>query len=302
MATLVEAMPTASPQNASIPVEASSRHHGRMTVSSATTPAAFAVGDADLAALGAALAEPVRARVLLALGDGRALPASVLAAETGVAASTASTHLARLVDAGLLTVRPQGRHRYYALAGPHVGELLEALARLAPAAPVRSLRDGTRAYALRRARTCYDHLAGRLGVALFHALITHGLVSGGDGHHHPDQAHADRLSAPGHDLHYRLTPSGREHLTAFGLVLPAPDAGGDLGLRYCVDWSEQAHHLSGTVGRALTKRLLDLGWLERLPRSRAVRLTPAGEHGLRERFDLALDDAPAPRPRRRRMR
>src|SRR3954447_9768332 len=151
-------------------------------------------GDADLAALGAVLAEPPRARILLALGDGRALPASVLAAEAGVAPSTASAHLGRLLDAGLLTVRPQGRHRYYALAGPQVGELIEALARLAPAAPVRSLREGTRAHVLRRARTCYDHLAGRLGVALFGALIEQRLVRGGSGRHDPEQAREDRLS------------------------------------------------------------------------------------------------------------
>ncbi len=95
-------------------------------------------GDADLAALGAVLGEPARARILLALGDGRALPASVLAAEAGVAPSTASAHLARLLDTGLLTVRPQGRHRYYALAGPEVGALIETLARLAPATPAAS--------------------------------------------------------------------------------------------------------------------------------------------------------------------
>jgi DNA-binding transcriptional ArsR family regulator len=122
-------------------------------------------GDADLAALGAVLGDRARARILLALGDGRALAASVLASEAGVAASTASAHLARLVDAGLLAVTVQGRHRYYRLAGPQVAELIEVLARVAPAAPVRSLREGTRAQALRAARTCYDHLAGRLGVA-----------------------------------------------------------------------------------------------------------------------------------------
>ena len=121
-------------------------------------------GDADLAALGAVLAEPARTRMLLALGDGRALPASMLAAEAGVAASTTSGHLARLVDAGLVVCRPQGRFRYYALAGPQVGELIEVLARSARTVPVRSLRQGTRAAALRTARTCYDHLAGRLGV------------------------------------------------------------------------------------------------------------------------------------------
>ena len=245
-------------------------------------------GDADLAALGSVLAEPARACVLLALADGRALPASVLAAEAGVAASTASSHLARLLDAGLVSVRTEGRYRYYSLAGPQVGELIEALARLAPAAPVRSLRDGTRAHALRSARTCYDHLAGRLGVALFGSLVDQGLVTGGDGRHEPERARRDRLSAPGRDLHDRLTPVGQRRLADLGVVLPAPDsATGQVALRYCVDWTEQGHHLSGVVGRALTSRLLELRWLRRLPRSRAVQLTDEGERGLAEA--LALD-------------
>src|SRR4051794_17364935 len=152
-------------------------------------------GDTDLAALGGVLADRSRARILLALGDGRALPASVLASEAGVAASTASGHLGKLVEAGLLDVEAQGRHRYYRLAGPHVGELIEMLARVAPAGPVRSLREGTRAHALRTARTCYDHVAGRLGVALFGALIESGAVVGGDGRHDPSGA--DRLSSAG---------------------------------------------------------------------------------------------------------
>lgn len=131
-------------------------------------------GDADLAAVGAILAEPARAKVLLALGDGRALPASTLAAEAGVAPSTASHHLARLVDAGLLIAESRGRHRYFSLAGPEVGHLIEAIARVAPAQQVRSLRQGTRAHAVRYARHCYDHLAGRLGVAVAEALATDG--------------------------------------------------------------------------------------------------------------------------------
>jgi DNA-binding transcriptional ArsR family regulator len=106
-------------------------------------------GDADLASVGALLAEPARANVLLALGDGRSLPAGMLAAETGVAASTASHHPAKLVEAGLLTAATRGRHRYFTLAGPPVAELLEAVARLAPAQPITSLRQGTRAHALR---------------------------------------------------------------------------------------------------------------------------------------------------------
>ena len=254
------------------------------------TADAFMQGDTNLAALGAVIAEPARARMLLALADGRALPASVLAAEASVAPSTASAHLARLLESGLVSVRPQGRHRYYELAGPDVGELLETVARLAPAAPVRSLRDGTRAYALRRARTCYDHLAGRLGVALFRALVDDGLVVGGDGRHVHAEAQRDRLSGPGRDVNYTLTPAGHERLSNLGVALPAPGASGEVALRYCVDWTEQAHHLSGVVGRALTSRVFELRWLERVPRTRAVRLTGDGERGLREHFGLAPSD------------
>jgi hypothetical protein len=186
-------------------------------------------------------------------------------------------------------VRPQGRHRYYALAGPQVGELIEALARLAPAAPVRSLREGTRADTLRRARTCYDHLAGRLGVALFAAMIEQDLVRGGSGRHIPAQASEDRLSGPGRDLHYRLTAGGQRRLSELGVRLPQADQGDEISLRYCVDWTEQAHHLSGVVGRALTARLFELGWLDRLPRTRGVRLTVDGERGLHEQLGLIRD-------------
>ena len=123
-------------------------------------------GDADIAALASLLADPARCKVLLALDDGRALPASVLADEAGISRPTASSHLGKLTDAGLLSVETHGRNRYYRLAGPEVGELLEQLGRLAPSRPVQSLREGTRAARLRSARTCYDHFAGRLGVAV----------------------------------------------------------------------------------------------------------------------------------------
>jgi DNA-binding transcriptional ArsR family regulator len=239
-------------------------------------------GDTDLAALGAVLAERARSRILLALGDGRALPASVLAAEAGVAASTASGHLARLVDAGLLEVRAQGRHRYYRLAGPKVGELIEVLARLAPEAPISSLREDTRAHALRAARTCYDHVAGRLGVAIMGALIADGSVTGGDGRHDIDAAVSDRLSARGKDIDYRLSERGAARLERLGV-----EVGGVRTLRYCVDWSEQAHHLSGAVGRALASRLLELGWVRRAERSRALHVTDAGREGFAAEFGLS---------------
>jgi DNA-binding transcriptional ArsR family regulator len=257
---------------------ATARHDGE--VSSRRVEEALE-GDADIAALGSVLAEPARARMLLALGDGRALAASVLASEAGVAASTASGHLARLVRANLVDVLPQGRHRYYRLAGPQVGELLEVLARVAPAGPVRSLRQGTQAEALRTARTCYDHLAGRLGVGIFTALLDAGHIVGGDGRHDPARAVADRLSARGRDIEYRLTPSGREALASVG-VQAENDA-----VRYCVDWSEQRHHLSGAVGRALAHRLLELKWIRRADSGRAVFVTDAGRRELPEALGVS---------------
>jgi DNA-binding transcriptional ArsR family regulator len=243
-------------------------------------------GDADLAALGSVIGDRARARMLLALGDGRALAASMLASEAGVASSTASAHLTKLVDAGLVTVTTQGRHRYYRLAGPQVADLIETLARVAPAAPVKSLREGTRAQALRAARTCYDHLAGQLGVALMQSLIEDGSITGGDGRHHIDQEGDDRLSAPGRDVDYRLTEDGATRLTRLGVELP--ENANDLPLRYCVDWTEQAHHLSGTVGRSLTRRLVELKWLKRADRTRAVHVTKLGERKLNAELGLQL--------------
>jgi DNA-binding transcriptional ArsR family regulator len=246
-------------------------------------------GDADLASVAALIAEPARARMLLALSDGRALPATTLAAEAGVAASTASSHLSQLLDGGLLAVTPNGRHRYYRLAGPHVGRFIETLAGLAPNQQVRSLRDGTRAQALRAGRTCYDHLAGRLGVDLFAGLLARGYVVGGDGRHHEAQATTDRFAAPGHDIDYRLTLTGRDHLAALGVHLPAPGPDGFNRLRYCVDWTEQRHHVAGAVGRAITDHLFADGWLIRTPAPRTVRLTDLGRVELARHFGVVPD-------------
>src|SRR5919206_1045978 len=172
-------------------------------------------GDADLAAVGSLLAEPARARMPSALGDGRALPASALAAEAGVAPSTASGHLARLVDGGLLAAESRGRRRYFRLGGPEVAEALEALARVAPREPVRSLGQATRIEALRAARTCYDHLAGRLGTALMDALAERGLVA---------------------DEH--VTTTGAKRLGELGIDLDAIP-GHRPRFRSCLDWSER---------------------------------------------------------------
>lgn len=202
----------------------------------------------------------------MALADGRALPAGRLAEEAGVAPSTVSTHLGMLLERGLVTVGRQGRHRYYRLAGAEVAGALEALARLAPVTPVTSLRQHTRANALRTARTCYRHLAGRLGVRLFLHMIEEGWVTGGDGRHHQGRT-PDALSAPGRGTGYRLTPQGAGALRGWGL--PAAALGTARPLRYCVDWTEQAHHLAGPLGTAVADRFFELGWVTRgqVPRS-----------------------------------
>ncbi|MBV9838273.1 MAG: helix-turn-helix transcriptional regulator [Solirubrobacterales bacterium] len=246
-------------------------------------------GDADIAKVGALVADPARARILLALGDGRALPASVLAGEAGVAPSTASVHLAKLVDGGMLNVERHGRHRYFRVAGEPVAALLEALARLSPPAPVRSLRAGTKASAVRFARTCYDHLAGVLGTELMAALLDRALLTGGDGVFARDSAVGDRLAAPGFDLDYRLTERGVAELGEFGIDFAGLRERRRPLIRYCVDWSEQRHHLGGALGAALAERIFERGWVSRARDSRAVRVTDEGRQGLRERFGLELE-------------
>jgi len=245
-------------------------------------------GEADIAPIGALIGDPTRARVLMALVDGRALPASRLAAEAGVAPSTVSEHLARLLAAGLVTMRAEGRSRFYRLASPAVADALEAVARISPDRPIRSLRQGSYARALREARTCYNHLAGRLGTGLLAGFISDGLLTGGDGQHHPERAVQDRLSAPGRDLSYRLTPHGEEVLGEIGVDVDAVLARRP-AVRYCLDWSEQRHHLAGPLGTALADRLFALGWVSRSQRRRVVRVTEAGRENLAALLGLPAD-------------
>ncbi|GAA4208392.1 metalloregulator ArsR/SmtB family transcription factor [Streptosporangium oxazolinicum] len=241
-------------------------------------------GDTDIAVIGALVADPRRCRILLALDDGRALPASRLAAEAGVSPATASSHLGKLTEGGLLAVEARGRHRYYRLAGPAVAHLIEALQQLAPALPVRSLRQHTRARALREARTCYDHLAGRLGVELMSAMIERGHLTGGDGVFDLAHARRDQPTGYGHDVDYTLTESGAELLADLGLHLPARRR----PVRYCIDWSEQRHHLAGALGRGLLDRFAQAGWIRRTDTTRAIHITDTGSQGLHDLFGIDL--------------
>jgi DNA-binding transcriptional ArsR family regulator len=249
-------------------------------------------GEADFATPAGLIGHPARSAMLLALLDGRALPMSTLAAEAGIAVSTASAHLTQLTEGGLLVTRRQGRHRYYALASAQVVKALEELAKLAAPRPVRSLRESSRAYALRLARTCYDHIAGRLGVALMRSLLDQDALTGGDGLHHPSQTQHDRLSAPGRDVDYRLTSTGQALFSRLGVEI---STGRRRLVAYCVDWTEQRHHLGGALGAALLERLVDLDWIHR-GETRALRITDAGRKGLADHFDIAFDPQGAGRP------
>ena len=261
------------------------RHGSKRRVATIAVMSAGALrtGDTDLAAVGALLAEPARAKVLLALADGRALAASVLAAEAGIAPSTASHHLGKLVDAGLITAVQRGRYKYFALASARVGELIEAVARVAPAQPISSLRQGTRAHALRYARRCYDHLAGRLGVALTDALRERQLLvaelardaNGAGARNQPEEAPAQ--------AGYTVTEPGATLLAELGIEVQ-PGA----VVRCCLDGSERRDHIAGPLGRALMTRLLELGWLAQDASTRAVRLTDSGRTNLPDRLGVRL--------------
>jgi DNA-binding transcriptional ArsR family regulator len=227
-------------------------------------------GANELARVAALLADDTRAAICMTLLDGRAWTATELARLTGVAPSTASEHLSKLVAGGLLTQWRQGRHRYLSLAGPHVAELLEDLSgRLSgPAEQCTSLKAASTSAALARARTCYDHLAGRLGVAVTDAMTGTGLL--------------DQLS---------LTERGRGW---FASELGVPDLGTDGPgrrplVRVCLDWTERRPHLAGVAGARVCEGFFERGWIARIGTSRAVQVTPAGHRGLRELFNMDSD-------------
>lgn len=227
--------------------------------------------NAMLAEIAALAGDPARAGMLQALMDGRALTASELAQVAGIAPQTASGHLARMTAAGLLTVEKQGRHRYHRLATSGVAQMLESImqvaAELRPAP--RRVVVGPRDVALRKARTCYDHLAGRLGVAVLDAMTERHLVETRRG--------------------VALTEAGLQWLHGLGVDVEQLEASRRPLARACLDWTERRPHLAGAAGAALCARLLDTGWVERTS-GRAVRVTDTGSRALRRLLGLTPDD------------
>ena len=212
----------------------------------------------DISRIGALIGDPARANMLTALMGGQALTASELAGAAGVTLQTASTHLSRLEGGGLVAQRKQGRHRYFALADDGVGLLLENIMGFAADRGLMRTRPGPKDPALRKARVCYNHLAGDFGVRMFDRLVADGAVT------------LDGEEAA-------LTPSGEARIAGIGIDLAALKTQRRPLCRTCLDWSERRSHLSGSLGEALLARFIADGWAKREKDSRAIRFTAEGE-------------------------
>ncbi len=225
--------------------------------------------DVRMAEVAALIGDPARANILSALMGGQALTAGELVRAAGVSPQTTSGHLAKLADGRLIACIKQGRHRYYRIATPRVAEMLEGIMAVVADAPPRHRPPSKLDEAMRNARTCYDHVAGKLGVALTDALCARGHLV---------------LTREGGEI----TDSGAAFFERFGVDLAAARHRRRIFCRPCLDWTERRPHLGGTVGAVLAQRCLDLKWLQRMRDSRALLITPAGRQGLSETFGLSL--------------
>jgi DNA-binding transcriptional ArsR family regulator len=233
----------------------------------------------NVAEIAALVGDPARTNILAALMDGRALTSKELAHIAGVTPQTTSGHLAKLTTANLLILMKQGRRHYYRIATPLVGQMLESIMAVASAQiPPPRLRQSRMEEKMRTARTCYDHLAGRLGVALADILVLRGHVA---------------LVPDGGEI----TEDGFAFLSKFGVALDQCKQSRRVFCRPCLDWSERRSHIAGCVGAKLCKRCLELGWIKQLETTRALDITAQGSHGLAEWFgiDLSVDASNARR-------
>lgn len=223
----------------------------------------------NIASVAALIGDSTRANILVMLSDGRSLTAGELARITKVSPQTASSHLAKMVEGGLLVMQAQGRHRYYRMANHKVADILEAIAEVAPPSPVRSLRQSDEAKALRFARTCYEHLAGVVGIALTKVFVERGYFR--------DCGH-----------HYELSDLGVTWLDQFGIHITGLHRLSDSVPKH-IDWTERYHHIGGPIAVAITHRLLDVEWIRKGDIRRSIVLTKIGEEGFRQQFGIVFD-------------
>jgi DNA-binding transcriptional ArsR family regulator len=216
------------------------------------------------------IGEPARAAMLVALLDGRALPAGELARLAGVSAQSASRHLSKMADGGLLGVRKTGRHRYYAIASPDVGHAIEALGLIARQPSRSTLALSSEATAVRIARSCYDHLAGRVAIEL------------------TDYLEKTSILRTEGAREYKVERDGEAWFLALGIDVDALRRSRRAFALQCMDWTERRPHVAGALGAALLSRLISLGWLARRSGTRALRITHQGELQLQARFGIGL--------------
>lgn len=212
----------------------------------------------DIARIAALIGDPARANMLNALMSGKALTATELAEEASVTIQTASSHLKQLNEGGLLELRKQGRHRYFSLANEEVAHVLESLTGLAMGTGHTRTRTGPRNAELRRARVCYNHLAGEMGIRLYDSLMAQKLLS----------CSQNGLS---------LTAGGERFVNEFGIDLSALQQKKSPVCKECLDWSERRSHLAGSLGRAFLNQFEMLGWAKRISKTRIIRFTKMGE-------------------------
>ncbi|MGD8188441.1 metalloregulator ArsR/SmtB family transcription factor [Brevibacillus ginsengisoli] len=215
------------------------------------------------------IADPTRAIILDYLMNGQAVPASELAYVAKVSNATISSHLAKLVEGNLLIAEQYGRHRYYRLANAEIAEVLEALGTIAPPVQVRSLRQSDQLKQVRHARTCYDHLAGELGVKMTEALLQKNVFTLEDGE-------------------YVVTEQGKEWLFQLGINTEEANSKRRIFAKPCLDWSERRYHISGWLGSAIAARFFEQGWVTKNEKNRAVHLTEKGIEALKERFGIVM--------------
>jgi DNA-binding transcriptional ArsR family regulator len=217
----------------------------------------------NITRIAAAIGDPVRAEMLTALMAGRALTATELATHTGITKQTGSTHLRRLLDARLVTVHAQGRHRYFAITNEEVAQLLERMIGVAAGATQVRLQTGPREPALRKARVCYDHLAGEIAVSMYDALLARNVL----------EYRGETLG---------VAPGGDVWLGKFGIDTQQVRSQRSPVCRACMDWSERRNHLAGALGAAILLRILERGWARRERTSRLVTFRPHGERALQQ--------------------
>lgn len=227
--------------------------------------------DNNIGFIAALISEPSRAAILMALLDGGELPASELAYHARISPQTASLHLAKLVAGELLAVERRGRHRYYRLAGNEIGQALETLLTLAPQTPWQRRQLAETDTPIRVARTCYDHLAGRLGVGLTQALVK------------------QKVIAPAtDDTQYRVTKKGEAWLAEFGIDLDLARRSRRSFAKQCLDWTERQPHLAGALGAAILNRLFEQKWIARVNGDRSIRIAPRGKERFLQIFEIRL--------------